>query len=450
MNTPNPHDPSDPAQSRPHDAAIVPAQVGPPPGQPEDFGDAYDPAQQSLAEALKVSFGILKFAMFALLVAYALSGTFSVGSNEVALRLRFGDYVGAPGQRVLERGTYLAAPFPIEQVIKVDTRPTTIDLNREFWYEITGGGESKDSFRSGQARPLNPIKDGSLLTGDFNIAHARWSLTYRVADPEDYITNVGRPDLGEQIVRCAVQQGIVQAIAQLPAEDFLKGVVNRELAIGIAQRRLDEMKTGLKLDQLNLDQVTAPMAVVSSFDAVTTAEADRSQRIVASQQDRTRILAESAGEAAEKLLAVVTRYEQAVEAGTAAETSAAEAELDKAFMDLNIDGAMVGGEAAKIINAANTYRTQVVERVKSEREMFERLLPQYQQNPRIILSRLWEDAREKILTGDVETFYTVPGQLQLQLNRDPEIQKMRQREQLKTLKSEQKEMQRARQLQTGK
>jgi modulator of FtsH protease HflK len=450
MNTPNPHDPSDPAQSRPHDAAVVPAQVGPPPGQAEDLGDAFDPAQQSLAEALKVSFGILKVAMFALLVAYALSGTFSVGSNEVALRLRFGDYVGAPGQRVLERGTYLAAPFPIEQVIKVDTRPTTIDLNREFWYEITGGGESKDSFRSGQARPLNPIKDGSLLTGDFNIAHARWSLTYRVADPEDYITNVGRPDLGEQIVRCAVQQGIVQAIAQLPAEDFLKGVVNRELAIGIAQRRLDEMKTGLKLDQLNLDQVTAPMAVVKSFDNVTTAEADRSQRIVASQQDRTRILAESAGEAAEKLLAVVTRYEQAVEAGTAAETSAAETELDKAFMDLAIDGAMVGGEAAKIINAANTYRTQVVERVKSEREMFERLLPQYQQNPRIILSRLWEDAREKILTGDVETFYTVPGQLQLQLNRDPEIQKMRQREQLKTLKSEQKEMQRARQLQTGK
>jgi regulator of protease activity HflC (stomatin/prohibitin superfamily) len=210
------------------------------------------------------------------------------------------------------------------------------------------------------------------------------------------------------------------------------------------------MKTGLTIDQLNLDQVTAPMAVVKSFDNVTTAEADRSQRIVASQQDRTRILAESAGEAAEKLLAVVTRYEQAVEAGTAAETSAAETELDKAFMDLTIDGAMVGGEAAKIINAANTYRTQVVERVKSEREMFERLLPQYQQNPRIILSRLWEDAREKILTGDVETFYTVPGQLQLQLNRDPEIQKMRQREQLKTLKSEQKEMQRARQLQTGK
>ncbi|GDX96541.1 hypothetical protein LBMAG47_22060 [Planctomycetia bacterium] len=420
------------------------------PAQAEDVGDVFDPAQQSLAEALKVSFGILKFAMFGLLVAYCLSGTFSVGSNEVALRLRFGDYVGAPGQRVLERGTYLAAPFPIEQVIKVDTRPTTIDLDREFWYEITGGGDSKESFRSGQARPLNPIKDGSLLTGDFNIAHARWSLTYRVTDPEDYITNVGKPLLGEEIVRCAIQQGIVQATAQLPAEDFLKGVVNRDLAIGIAQRRLDEMKTGLTIDQLNLDQVTAPMAVVKSFDDVTTAEADRSQRIVAAQQDRTRILAESAGEAAEKLVALVTEYEQAVEAGTAAEAAAAEAKIDQAFAELKVENAMVGGEAAQVINGANTYRTQVVERVKSEREMFERLLPQYQQNPRIIRSRLWEDAREQILTGDVETFYTVPGQLQLQLNRDPEIQKMKQQEQLRNLKREQKEMQRARQLQTGK
>ena len=86
-----------------------------------------DPAQ-SLAEALRVSFTILKLAMLVLLIAYAFSGTFSVGSNEVALRLRFGDYVGSPGNRVLERGTYFAAPFPIEQIVKVDTRPTAVSL----------------------------------------------------------------------------------------------------------------------------------------------------------------------------------------------------------------------------------------------------------------------------------------------------------------------------------
>jgi membrane protease subunit HflK len=404
-----------------------------------------DPASQSLAEALKVSFGILKVAMLALLAVYALSGTFSVGSNEVALRLRFGDYVGSTGERVLERGTYLAAPFPIEQVIKVDTRPVTIDLDREFWYEIGGTmvGDSRDSLRAGQARPLHPVRDGSLLTGDFNIAHARWSVTYRVTDPVEYITNVGKPELGEQIVRCAVQQGMVQTVAQTPADELLKGLVNREAAIGVAQRRLKDMKTGYTVESLALNQVTAPMAVVKSFDDVTTAESDRSQRIVAAQQTRTRTLAETAGEAAEPLLALVSRYEQASEAGTAADLSQVELEIDEALASLQISDRTIGGEAARIVNSANTYRTQVVERIKSERETFERLLPQYRKNPQLVIARLWEDAKQTILTGDVETFYTVPGKLSLKLNRDPEIQKDRQKQQLQDARLEQKQGERA-------
>jgi hypothetical protein len=104
-----------------------------------------------------------------------------------------------------------------------------------------------------------------------------------------------------------------------------------------------------------------------------------------------------------------------------------------------VDGVPIGGDVAQVINAAKTYRTQVVERVKGDRETFERLLPQYERNPRIILSRLWEDARERILTGDVETFYTVPGQLELQLDRDPVIQKERQQEQIRSRKEKQAE-----------
>jgi hypothetical protein len=80
----------------------------------------------------------------------------------------------------------------------------------------------------------------------------------------------------------------------------------------------------------------------------------------------------------------------------------------------------------------------VVETVGAEAQAFRQLMPQYRQNPRLVLSKLWEDARETILTGDVETFYTVPGQLELELNRDPELQKERQQEQLRANKREQK------------
>lgn len=397
---------------------------------------ALDPAQQSLAEALRVSFAILKLAMVALLVAYAFSGTFSVGSNEVAVRLRFGDYVGGPGNRVLERGTYLAAPFPFEQVVKVDTRPATLALDKEFWFEVTkdDSGRSRSEMQGRKAQPLHPLRDGSLLTGDLSIVHAKWTLTWRVGDPVAFLTNVGSQSLAEGIVRLVAQQGIVQAVAQLTADDVLRGIVNRELAVGLMQQRLDDMRTGLVIDQLALDKVSAPMLVAASFDAVTSAESDRAGRIVAAQQERSRILGEAAGEASGPMLDVIAQYEQAVERGDTAAAAAAESAIDAALSDLRIGGSAIGGEVARVINTAKTYRTQVVEQVAAEAQAFRELLPQYAQNPRLVLAKLWEDARETILTGDVETFYTVPGQLELQLNRDPELQKERQKEQLRSRK----------------
>lgn len=401
---------------------------------------ALDPAQQSLAEALRVSFAILKLAMVALLVAYAFSGTFSVGSNEVAVRLRFGDYVGDPGNRVLERGTYLAAPFPFEQVVKVDTRPATLLLDKEFWFETTkdDSGLTRSQMQGRKAQPLHPLRDGSLLTGDLSIVHAKWTITWKVADPVAYLTNVGSPAVAESLVRLVSQQGIVQAFAQLTADDVLRGIVNRELAVGLMQRRLDDMRTGLVVDQLALDKVSAPMLVAGSFDAVTSAESDRAGRIVAAQQERARILGETAGEASGPILGLITAYEQAVERGDQAAAGAAEAAIDAALGDLRVGASAIGGDVARVINGAKTYRTQVVEQVGAEAQAFRELLPQYTQNPRLVLAKLWEDARETILTGDVETFYTVPGQLELQLNRDPELQKERQKEQLRSKKRSQR------------
>jgi regulator of protease activity HflC (stomatin/prohibitin superfamily) len=400
-----------------------------------------DAAQQSLAEALKVSFTILKLAMAALLVAYAASGTFSVGSNEVALRLRFGDYVGAPGARVLERGTYLAAPFPIEEIVKVDTRPMTLALDREFWFETSAqeSGLSRSQMQSRKALPLNPLRDGSLITGDSNIVHAQWTITWRIADPEAYLTNVGSPKLAAELVRLVAQQGIVQTAAQLSADDLLRGVVDRQVAVGAMQRRLDDMRSGLVVDQLALDKVSAPMRVARSFDAVTSAESDRAGRIVAAQQERARILGETAGEASSGLMALITAFEQATERGDAAAAAATEQRIEAALSALEVEGIPISGEVARIVNAASTYRTRIVEQVAAEAQTFEQLLPQYERNPRLVLSKLWEDAREAILTGDdVETFYTVPGQLELQLNRDPALQKERQKEQLRARQQDQK------------
>jgi len=188
-----------------------------------------------------------------------------------------------------------------------------------------------------------------------------------------------------------------------------------------------------------------PMQVASSFDDVTTAETSRSGQIVAAQQECDRILGETAGQASGALLKLIESYEQASEEGNEAAAAEAETSIEMVLTDLKIDGVPISGEVARVINTATTYRTQIVEKVSSEAQTFSELLPQYRQNPRLVLSRIWEDARETILTGkDVETFYTVPGKLELQLNRDPNLQKQRQQEQLKSLKQEQKRLEQSR------
>jgi regulator of protease activity HflC (stomatin/prohibitin superfamily) len=269
--------------------------------------------------------------------------------------------------------------------------------------------------------------------------HAKWTLTWRVADPVAFLTNVGTRRMGESIVRLVAQQGIVHAVAQLAADDVLRGIVNRELAVSLMQRRLDDMRTGLVVDQLALDKVSAPMRVAGSFDAVTSAESDRAGRIVAAQQERARILGETAGEASAAIVELLTAYERAVDEGDADAARRLQDRIDAGLGELRIGDASIGGEVARVVNAAKTYRTQIVEQVAAEAQAYSQLLPQYEQNPRLVLARLWEDARESILTGDVETFYTVPGQLELQLNRDPELLKERQKEQLRSRKREQRE-----------
>lgn len=205
-------------------------------------------------------------------------------------------------------------------------------------------------------------------------------------------------------MRCIVAQGIVHTIAQQPADDVLKGAFNPEAAAAVARERLAAMETGLTIDQLALDEVSAPASVLDSLEAVTSAETDSAQWIVAAEQERARILGETAGAASGDLLAQIDAYEQAVESGRGAEAGTLVGAIDSGLDDLQIEGVSIGGDVARRINEANTHRTRVVEEVRGDRETFQQLLPKYEQHPRLVLTRLWEACRERILTGDVETF----------------------------------------------
>lgn len=394
-----------------------------------------DPAQKSLADAMRVSFGVLKVIMVLMLIAYASTGVFTVEPQQQVVRLQFGKIIGEGGGQVYEQGWYLGWPYPIEEKVKVPITKRTVSIRNAFWYE---GG---DTDSGGQARggPLNPEKDGSLLTGDANIVHGRFEVYYTIHDVIAFVQNVGMSGPGDmsaadELVRNVAEQGIVYAAARVQADDFIKGSLSQGAATQRMQQVLDALGAGIKIESMVLAKSEAPVTVKPAYNLVTNAESERGQKLSAARQQRTTLLNEAAGEAHDGLFKLVQDYELAQTAGENEKAEKLAQVLDTAFDQLrlpaDLGGTAIGGEASRLISEANTYRTETVEKVKSEANSFRTLLANYREAPELFLSRERQRVREAIFTGDVETVYNNAGQLYLELNADPDLARKREQKRL--------------------
>lgn len=402
----------------------------------DDHFEPDDPAQQSLADALRVSFTVLKAAMVALLVIYLFTGVFRVEEQYRAVRLRFGKIVGDPGQQVYGPGWHFGLPYPIEQKIIVPVAPRTVSITDQFWYQTTGSGLTPQELAA-SAGPLNPAEDGSLLTGDANIVHGRFQATYIISDPARYVRNVGSLEKADAIVRNVVEQGIVFAVAQTEADAVIRNQIDRHVAVSRMQDVLDELETGITLREQTfaLTDRTMPLPVRSAYQAVINAESERARLVEVARQERTGILNAAAGEAHDALFDLVQSYERARAAQEAQRAEALSDQIDRAFDTLAVrtdaGPVPIGGEAAAIINRAHTYSTQIVQRVKAESNTFQSLLEQHRLNPELVRSQLWQGARQQIFTGDVETIYApTQDRLNVLVNRDPRIAREREKQRL--------------------
>lgn len=395
-----------------------------------------DPAQQSLADALRVSFTVLKVVMLVLLVVYLGSGVFWVGEQENAIRLRFGAIVG---DQVYTEGWHIGLPYPIEQVIRVPATPRTVNMNEAFMPE-----------QIDRAEALNPVRDGSLMTGDLNVVHGQFSVNYRIARPAEFVRSVDDLALADDLVRSAAEQGVIYAVAQTDAETFIRGNVEMRLARARAQQVLDAMRSGIDLSTFVLNESRPPGAVAEAFEAVTRAESSRSQLIESARQEQSRILGEAAGEAAlpgpdgshGPLLAMILQYEQAMHLDEQAEIDRLDQLLDQSFRQLRVpvdpavpdaETVAIGAEAAQAIQTARSYRAGIVQRIRGEAETVTSLGQEYADHRRLLYSRLWQDAREVIFTGEVETIFSMAGRPYLVTNRDPEVREEQERRRMEQL-----------------
>jgi membrane protease subunit HflK len=393
-----------------------------------------DPANQSLADALSLVFRILQLGMIVLIVAFVASGFSSVAENEKGIKLLFGRQTG----RDLPPGPYFSAPLPLGELVKIKTGQEGLEIDDTYWQQMDATTKKlsiQDAARMGKPS-LKPGEDGSLLTGDSNLAHTQWSVRYHRENASEYAQNI-LPDAEKDIVQSAVERGIVQAVAQVTIDDLLKQAGNDQGSIAtrakeLAQQSLDSIHSGLKIEQVALKEKSPPFNVYSAFTNVQSAEQNAGAAREKAQSDARNDLSAAAGLAYEPLIKLIDQYEQAVTRGDAAAQGEVMGKIHAVFQgqeikigDQSFRAHLVAGQVTQIMNDAEQYRLSVQSQRQAELTTFRGKLAQFKSNPDLVIKREWADAMGVFLNRPLVEIFNLPaGQVaELWLNRDPEFER---------------------------
>jgi membrane protease subunit HflK len=379
-----------------------------------------DAANQSLADALKASFGILKLIMFVLVIMYCFSGVQCIEQNEEAVVLRFGKLLPDPRPA----GLSWAFPYPIDETIIVPTQKDN-ELLVKHWPQIRPGQEGQPLNKVRAGGGLNPAVDGALLTADKGMVHMQWSLLYRITDLRDYVLYVAddQSEDVETLIAGILDNAAIRIVAEYPAEAVTRGET-AEVA-GRVQRAVNEqlaaLNTGLTVVGLDVPKSSVPGQTIIAFDEVTRAENEKQKQIRGAEQKADELLNEAAGEQYRELLARIDAHELALAQGNDAEAARVMAEIDDMLTR------SVGGEAGEAVRRANSFYTDVVQQVRGDVDQYRAALDEYLTAKDLFVHRMWKRTEQRVLQHEGVVKYILPSlmdEVRIKYGTDPEQRRL--------------------------
>jgi membrane protease subunit HflK len=217
-----------------------------------------------------------------LVLIIALTSFYTIEPEETGLVLRFGEYV-----RATDPGLHFKLPFGVERVLKV---PIQRQLKEEFGFRTVRSGVQS------QFSTKNFDQEANMLTGDLNAANVEWVVQFRIVAPYKYlfqVRNVDKTfrDMSEAVMRRVVGDRTVNEVLTVGrAEVALQ--VEEEL-----QELCERYDTGIKIEQIVLQDVNPPEMVKPSFNAVNEAEQEKEKLINEAQSEYNREIPKAKGEA---------------------------------------------------------------------------------------------------------------------------------------------------------
>lgn len=357
--------------------------------------DGLDEANRSLAEALRLSFRLLKGAMVLLVIGFlVVSALFSVNPNEVALVLNFGKVSGDLATRERQPGFHWSWPYPISERIVVNTSQREEVVT--FWYQ----GDPNQPINPRFGGSLNPEAEGYLISGDANIVHTKLLVRYHVQDAYNYVHRVSgiNPDLlpnehpERPMIRDLARSAAIRAAGSLGVDGLLgpQRTTFAERVRTVLNAHLTNLGVGLTVDNVLVEEIQPPRQVYQQFVEVRNAKEEmRAKEKNATAEYKAR-LTRAAGETHEQLSSAIDAEWQAVLDDNKQELPALRQTVESLLEQ-------AGGRVREILDEALADSDAVVTKAQADAEYFSKLLPRYTENPQVVRTRLLMETMKALL-----------------------------------------------------
>ncbi len=255
-----------------------------PQASPPDLEEMLTRFQQRLRQWLTSGgFSVRGLAALALIgvLVWALTGFYTVSTNEVGLNKVFGRYTGKTYP-----GLNYNWPYPVGSVLKL---PVTNQKATNIGF----------IFRPGGQQPMDLQEESLMLTGDENIADVKFVVIWQIdpVRPEDFAFNVANP---EETVKAVAESAMREVVGRSQIQKILTAErkVIEPAVQELMQKVLNDYKAGVLVLQVQLQSVDPPEQVIAAFRDVTAAQQDQDRLRNEAESYANRVVPEARGKAA--------------------------------------------------------------------------------------------------------------------------------------------------------
>lgn len=312
--------------------------------EPQDIEELLRRSQDRFKEAMPGGLGpagALAILVLVLLGIGYFGFTVRINPDEVGVVQRFGKL-----DREVYSGLNFRWPYPIEQV-------TVVPYTRQNQVEIGSAVPTAGTF--GQVRVQSRPDESLMLTGDGNIVDVNFTVQWSIKDAAAYLFNVRQPGGGVDAssnVKAVAESAMREVIGK---NDLLPIFQTRQQIASevkeLMQTILDKYGSGIAINQVNLQKVDPPAAVISAFQDVQAARVDMERFSNVAKTYANRVVPEAAG------------------------------------------------ERQRILQNAQGYKEQVINEARGATDRFLKIFEEYVKAPDVTRRRMYFETMEKVLAG---------------------------------------------------